>query len=73
MAFEVLPYGKSGPLGHQFVQCHMVFHIKIEDFRQKARLVAECQMTKALATITNVNVMCRKTVRIALITATVNS
>ena len=33
VAFEVLPDGKSAPIGHQFVQCHMVFDIKMEDFR----------------------------------------
>ena len=40
VAFEVLPDGKSVPVGHQFVLCHMVFNIKMEDFRHKARLVA---------------------------------
>ena len=33
VAYEVLPDGKSVPIGHQFVQCHMVFNIKMEDFR----------------------------------------
>ena len=33
VAFEVLPDGKPVPIGHQFVQCHMVFDIKMEDFR----------------------------------------
>ena len=45
VAFEVLPDGKSVPIGHQFVQCHMVFDIKMEDFRCKARLVAGGHMT----------------------------
>ena len=39
VASEVLPDVKSVPTGYQFVQCHMVLDIKMEDFRQKARLV----------------------------------
>ena len=49
--FDVLPDGKSIPIGHHFVQCHMVLEIKMEDFRCKARLVAGGNMTKASATI----------------------
>ena len=33
VAFEVLPDGKSVFISHQFVQCHMLFDIKMEDFR----------------------------------------
>ena len=50
----------------------MVFDIKMEDFRQKARLVAGCHMTTALATITYVSILSRETVRIALMLATLN-
>ena len=31
VAFDVLPNGKKAPKGHQFVRCHMVFNIKMED------------------------------------------
>ena len=47
----------------------MVFNVKMEDFRYKARLVAEGHMTKAVATITYVSVVSRETVRIALMIA----
>ena len=40
VAFEVLSEGKSVPLGHQFLQSHIVFNIEMENVRQKARLVA---------------------------------
>ena len=33
VALEVLPDGKSVPIGHHFVGCHTVFNIKMEDFR----------------------------------------
>ena len=72
VAFEILPDEKSVPIGYQFVQCHMVFNIKMEDFRCKARLVAEGHMTKAPATIMYPSVVSRETVRIALIIATLN-
>ena len=54
------------------MQYHIVFNIKMEDFRQKARLVAGGHMTKAPATITYASVVSRETVRIALMIAAVN-
>ena len=33
VAFKVLPNRKLVPICHQFVQFHMVFNIKMEDFR----------------------------------------
>ena len=72
VAFKVLPDGKIVPIGHQFVQCHMVFGIKMEDFRQKARLVEGGHMTKALAPITYTSIVSRETVRIGLMVAALN-
>ena len=62
LALEVLPDGKSVPIGHQFVQCHMVFDVKMEDFRQMARLVAGDHLTRAPTTIMYASVVCRKMV-----------
>ena len=45
VAFEILPDEKKAPIHLQFVQCHIVFDIKIEDFRYKARLVSGDQST----------------------------
>ena len=64
--FEVLPDEKSLLIGHQAVQCHIVFNIKMEDFRQKARLVVGGHMTKAQATITYTSIVSRVAVRTAL-------
>ncbi len=50
----------------------MIFDIKMEDFRCKARLVAGGHMTKAPATITYASIVSRKTVRIALLMAALN-
>ena len=72
VAFEFLTDGKSVPIGHQFVPCHVVFNIKMEDFRCKARLAAGGHMTKALATIRYASVMSRETIRIDLMIAVLN-
>ena len=50
----------------------MVFDIKMEDFRHKARLMAGGNMTKTLANISYTNVVSRELVRIALMIATLN-
>ena len=50
----------------------MIFSIKMEDFRCKARLVAGGHMTKAPATITYASVVSRETVHIALLMAALN-
>ncbi len=52
VAFSILPDGQPAPVGYQKTPCHMIFDIKMEDFRRKARLVAGGHMTKAPATIT---------------------
>ena len=72
VAFEVLLDGKSVPIGHQFVRYHMVFNVKMEDFRHYARLVAGGHMTGALATFMYASIVSRKTVRIALMITTLN-
>ena len=51
---------------------HMIFDIKVKDFRSKARHVAEGHMTKAPTTVIHAGVVSRKTVRIALMIATLN-
>jgi hypothetical protein len=50
----------------------MVFDIKMEDFKRKARLVAGGHKTEAPATITYASGVSRKTVRIALMLAALN-
>ena len=50
----------------------MVFDIKIEDFRQKSRLVTGSHMTKAQDTITYISVVSKETVKIAFMIAALN-
>ena len=47
----------------------MIFNVKMDDFRQKARLVAGGHMTKALATIMHASVVSIETVRKAMMIA----
>jgi hypothetical protein len=72
IALNILPDGGSVPIGYQKIPCHMVFDIKMEDFRQKAKLVAGGHLTKAPATITYASVVSRETVRLALTFASLN-
>jgi hypothetical protein len=71
-AFQILPDGQNPPVGYQKIPCHMIFDIKMEDFRPKAHLVAGGHLTNAPATITYVSVVSRETVCIALMLAALN-
>ena len=72
VAFKILSEGKMPPRDYQFVKCHIVWDVKMEDFRRKARLVAGGHMTTAPAAITYASVVTRETVRIALTLAALN-
>lgn len=49
-AFKILDDNAPDPVGYQKIRCHMIFDVKMEDFRRKARLVAGGHVTKAPAT-----------------------
>jgi hypothetical protein len=72
IAFDILEDGSLPPPEYQFVRCHLVFDVKMEDFRRKARLVVGGHMTKAPATLTYASVVSRETVRLALTVAALN-
>ena len=40
IAFKIMGNDEKPPPMSQFMKCHMIFNIKMEDFRRKARLVA---------------------------------
>ena len=71
-AFKILDDNAPDPVGYQKIRCHMIFDVKMEDFRRKARLVAGGHVTKAPATITFASVVSRETVRLALMLAALN-
>ena len=71
IAFKII--GENEPLpGYQEIPCHLIFTIKMEDFRRKARYVAGGHRTEAPATLTYASVVSRDTVRIALTLAALN-
>jgi hypothetical protein len=72
IVFNILSDGHSAPIGYQKIPCHMIFDVKMEDFRQKAKLVAGGHQTKAPVTITYASVVSRETVCLALTIASLN-
>ena len=50
--FQVIPNSEKAPDGYQFVNCHMVFDLKMEEFRRRAELVMEGHVTQMLNIIT---------------------
>ena len=72
MAFNILEGGKEPPVGYQKIRCHMIFDVKMKDFRRKARYVAGGHMTEAPVTLTYVSIVSRETVRIALMIVALN-
>ena len=72
VAFNVLADGAAPPPDHQFICCHMIFDVKMEDFHCKAWLTAGGHATKALATLTYASTVSRETVQIVLLMATLN-
>ena len=63
IAFQIILKGDKPPNGFQYVNCDMVFNIKMEDFWRKAHLVA---VTNTQDIITHSSVVTRETVCIAL-------
>ena len=72
IAFKILDDGEKVPPTFQEIRCHLIFDVKIEDFRRKARFVAGGHLTKTPATITFASVVSRESVRIALTLAALN-
>ena len=72
VAFKILDDNVEPPPGSQYMQCHMIFEVKLDGFRCKARLVAGGHMTDAPPVMTYASVVSRETVRIALTIAALN-
>ena len=72
VAFQILDDGKTVPPTFQQIWCHLVFDVKMEDFRRKARFVAGGHMTKTPATLTYASIVSRESVCIALTLAALN-
>jgi hypothetical protein len=73
-AFEKWEAGeKDLPVGFQRIGCHLIFDVKMgENFRRKARLVANGNEAEAPPTMTYSSVVSRDSVRIAFLIAALN-
>jgi hypothetical protein len=71
-AFRMAADVKVITIGHQHIRCHMIFDVKREDFRPKARLVAGGHTIAAPATITYASVVSWESVCIDLLLSALN-
>ena len=73
VAFKTLNKGDESPPGYQYMQCHMIFEIKLDGFRRKARLVgAGCMVKDTPAVVTYASVVSHDTLLIALTITALN-
>ncbi len=73
VAFDPLEAGVQLLHGYQFVQCHMIFDVKMEVYHWKAQIVAGGHMMDVLLTVTYARVVSRETIPIALTMAALNA
>ena len=67
VSLKTLNKGDQPPPGYQYMQCNMIFEIKLYGFRRKARLVgAGCMVKYTPTVVTYASVVSRETVRTAL-------
>ena len=71
-ALKILEEGRKPPSGYQKIRFHIIFDIKMEDFRRKSILVAGGHVIDPPATITYTSVVSRETVCVPLTVATLN-
>jgi hypothetical protein len=62
----------QSPPTYQKIRCHMIFDVKMEDFRRKARFVVGGHTTDTPHAMTYESVVSRESVRIALTLAALN-
>jgi hypothetical protein len=72
VAFRILEDGVMVPPTYQQTRCHLIFDLKIENFRRKARFVAGGHTTKTPVTLTFSSVVLRESVLITLTLAPLN-
>jgi hypothetical protein len=72
IAFKILIGEKSAPPTYQEIRCHMIFDVKMEYFRRKARFVAGGHTTDTPHAMTYAFVASRESVRISLTLSALN-
>jgi hypothetical protein len=66
IALKLKEDGEGIPPGYQYIECHMLFYIKMEDFRKKSQYVAGGHMTSPPVAVTYASVVTRESVQIVL-------
>ena len=66
VTFNILHGDEKIPHAYKFMQCHMIFDIKINNFKRKARYVSEGPLTEPPYYITYARFFSRESVRIIL-------
>ena len=72
VAFEILPDGSKAPVGHTYLDCHLVLDVKSTTLVRKARFVAGGHMTGEPESMTYASVVSRESVHLALMLAALN-
>jgi hypothetical protein len=72
IAFKILNGEESVPPAYQEIRCHMIFDVKMEDLRCKARCVTGSYTTDTPHAMTYESVVSRESVRVALTLAALN-
>ena len=73
VAFYILKDGDRVPICHKKINYHLIYDVKMEEFRRKARLVAGGHMTETPKYMTYSSIVGREKVRIALTIAALNN
>ena len=73
VAFDILKDGDRVSIGHKQINCHLIYDVKIEEFRRKDQLVAGGHMTETPKCMTYSSVVGQETLRIALTIAALNN
>lgn len=72
IAFKVLEQDDKIPVGYSAMSGHLIYDVKMENFRRKVRYVADGHKTQTPESMTYASVVSRETVRIALTLAALN-
>jgi hypothetical protein len=72
IAFKILNGEESAPPTYQEIRCHMIFDVKMEDFRCTARFVAGGHTTHTPHAMTFASIVSRELVRVALTLVALN-
>ena len=64
IAFDIRGKRDTSPSGHQFIKCHIIFDVRMEDLQRKARMVAGGHITDMQPDITYASTVFHETMRI---------